>query len=321
MAAAFLTTIFFSLSVIFASRSAKLLGGTRANAARITVALAFLALWAHAFGAGMRGPALGWFFASGVIGFGMGDIGLFGAITRIGPRLSILLTQCLAAPIAAVAEWAWLGTALHLPEALCAALILAGVALALAPDHGWEGERRVFWIGVAFGVVSALGQALGAVVSRKAYEVSTAGHFAIDGWSAAYQRILGGALTIWIFTWFLTRKEPGEAAPAPAWRKAWRAGRGQCARRARRRRRLLPARAQVVPERDRPADRLHFAAGHDGPLLLSRWPAAETAGDPRWRDGRRGGGAPEARAGRVNPDYLELFLIRPARGAMLADAR
>src|SRR5258708_4736541 len=181
MFASFLTTIFFSLSVIFASRSAKVIGSGMANAARISVALAVLAIWAHTMGAGWRGPALPWFFVSGVIGFGGGDIALFGALTRIGPRLSILLTQCLAAPIAAAVEWAWLGTRLHPAELGCAAIILAGVALALAPDHGWEGERKVFWVGVLFGVGSALGQSLGAVLSRKAYGVEELAGFQIDG--------------------------------------------------------------------------------------------------------------------------------------------
>ena len=151
-------------------------------------------MWAHAFGAGLRGASLPWFFLSGVIGFGLGDMALFGALPRIGPRLAILLTQCLAAPIAAVAEWAWLGTTLRAVDLACAAVILAGVAIALAPDRGMEVDRRTFWIGVLFGVGSALGQALGAVVSRKANEVAALTDFPIDGGTAAYQRAIGGVL-------------------------------------------------------------------------------------------------------------------------------
>src|SRR6188768_2344306 len=107
MFAAFLTTIFFSLSVIFASRTVKLIGSTRANLSRIVLATLFLAVWAHGFGAGLHGPAIGWFFLSGCVGFGLGDLALFASLSRIGPRLAILLTQCLAAPLAAVAEWIW----------------------------------------------------------------------------------------------------------------------------------------------------------------------------------------------------------------------
>ena len=218
MFASFLTTIFFSLSVIFASRSSKLLGGVRANLSRIVLAACFLAVWAHGFGAGLRGPALPWFFLGGCVGFGLGDMALFAALPRIGPRLSILITQCHAAPLAAFVEWAWLGTTLTASEVRCAVVILAGVAVALAPDRGAKIERRVFWIGALAGVGSALGQGLGAVISRKANEVATLAHFPIDGGTAAYQRIVGGVLVIAV-SFIFTRKQSADA-PAPQWRAA-----------------------------------------------------------------------------------------------------
>ncbi len=217
MFASFLTTILFSLSVIFASRSAKLLGGTRANLSRIAIATAFLAVWAHGFGAGLRGPAMPWFFFGGCVGFGLGDMALFAALPRIGPRLAILITQCLAAPLAAVVEWAWLGTTLTAGELWCAVVILAGVAVALAPDRGVKIERRVFWIGVLAGVGSAMGQGLGAVISRKAIEVAALAHFPIDGGSAAYQRITGGLLVTIVAFLFLRMQT---TATLPQWRAA-----------------------------------------------------------------------------------------------------
>ena len=221
MFASFLTTIFFSLSVIFAARTVRLLGGPAANLGRIVVATALLAIWAHGWGRGVEGPGRAWFFLSGVIGFGLGDMALFGALPRIGPRLAILLTQCLATPVAALVEWLWLGTELGTADYLCAAVILVGVALALAPDRGLEVERRVFWIGVLFGVGSALGQALGAVISRKAYAVGDCAHFAVDGGTAAYQRILGGLLMTLVAFVALRSTRAGSPVPAGAWRAAW----------------------------------------------------------------------------------------------------
>ena len=218
MFASFLTSILFSLSVVFASRSAKLLGGTRANLSRIVFAACFLAVWAHGFGAGLHGPSLKWFFLGGCVGFGLGDMALFAALPRIGPRLAILLTQCLAAPLAALVEWMWLGSTLHAREMWCALAILAGVAIALAPDHGAKIDRRVFWLGVLAGVGSACGQGFGAVISRKANEVATLAHFPIDGGTAAYQRIIGGVLVTAVAFIFLRKRDAG--APAPQWRAA-----------------------------------------------------------------------------------------------------
>jgi drug/metabolite transporter (DMT)-like permease len=218
----FLTTIFFSLSVIFAARSARVLGGQTANLARICVATVLLAIWAHGFGEGLHGGGLPWFFVSGVIGFGLGDMALFGALPRIGPRLAILITQCLAAPIAAFVEWLWLGTTVRAVDLVCAAVILAGVAVALAPDHGMEVSPRIFWIGVLFGVGSALGQASGAVLSRKANEAAALTGLTIDGGTAAYQRVIGGLLMTIVGFLLIRRTQPKDDEPKPEDR--WRRG-------------------------------------------------------------------------------------------------
>src|SRR5437660_3130005 len=135
MLPAFLATILFSLSVIFASRTTRMLGGTIANFYRLCVSTALLAIWAHTFGKGFGGGALPVFLLSGCIGFGIGDLALYQTIPRLGPRLTTLLVHCLAAPIAALTEWIWLGTRLTLMEVLSGLILLAGVAIALAPPE------------------------------------------------------------------------------------------------------------------------------------------------------------------------------------------
>jgi drug/metabolite transporter (DMT)-like permease len=203
MVPAFLATLLFSLSVVAASRTTRILGGTTANFLRLCLATSFLAVWAHGFGQGFGGGAMEWFFLSGVIGFGVGDLALYQALPRIGPRLTILLVQCLAAPFAAVAEWVWMGTTLSPRQAVLAGVILGGVALAVAPQRGHSTARRTLVVGVLLGVVAALGQGLGAVLSRHAYAVAAVHLGEVDGLTAAYQRILGGLLlaappTLWL---------------------------------------------------------------------------------------------------------------------------
>jgi drug/metabolite transporter (DMT)-like permease len=221
MLPAFLTTIFFALSVIFAARSARLVGGTAANLGRMIVAFVALALWAHTWGAGLAGKkSLAWFFVSGCVGFGFGDIALFLALTRIGPRLTVLLAQCLAAPFGALAERIWLGTALRPAQLACGAVILLGVAIALAPEQRGDilekAHGRTFWLGSFFGVLAALGQALGAVISRKAFAVAQLDGLHIDGGTAAYQRMLGGILITALFFVAVKRLRPSEAPRARA---------------------------------------------------------------------------------------------------------
>ena len=129
---------------------------------------------------------------SGVVGFGVGDLALYSALPRIGARLAILLTQCLAAPVGAIVEWLWLGTTMHPWQILWGTIILAGVALALWPDRNNGTPSRHWVTGTLFGIVAGLGQGGGAVITRKAYAVAQEAGVSIDGGTAAFQRIIGG---------------------------------------------------------------------------------------------------------------------------------
>jgi len=212
-----LTTVFFSLSVIFACRSIKALGSTTANLGRLGFALLFLGAYAHGFGGGMGGAGRNWFLLSGVIGMGLGDLALFAALPRIGSRLSILMCQCIAVPIAVQAEWMWMGTRLTFAQVLWAAVILAGVAIALMPSRRDPPKVPVTALGLVFGVLAAAGQGLGAVVSRHAYEVTTATGGSIDGITAAYQRIAGGLLITGVYfliRYLATRRASASVTPA-----------------------------------------------------------------------------------------------------------
>ena len=194
MLPALLTTILFSISAVCAQRSTTALGGLRANFWRVVVATLLLGTWAHSLGQGFRGGAFGMYFLSGLVGFGLGDLALYQAFPRLGSRLSILIVHCLAAPVAATTEWIWMGNAMSGREIVAALLILAGVALALAPGRHLEVSRHSFWMGVCFALFAAIGQGEGAVLSRRAVEISVAAGEHVDGLTAAYQRILAGLL-------------------------------------------------------------------------------------------------------------------------------
>ena len=228
MLAAFLTTILFSISAVCGNRTAKLLSGTRANFARLCVAAVLLALYAHTLGGGIAGSAFGIFFLSGCIGFGIGDMALFQALPRLGSRLSVLLTLCLSAPLAALIEWWWLRTLLSPAEIVCALVILAGVAVALAPGAHVHIARKDLWWGLSFGLLAAFCQALGAVLSRKGFALAQAAGENIDGITAAYQRILGGVLlgaVVFAVVKYNSRHplpaEAGGGRQASPWRRAW----------------------------------------------------------------------------------------------------
>jgi drug/metabolite transporter (DMT)-like permease len=131
----------------------------------------------------------------------------------------MLLTHCIAAPLAAFTEWLWLGSRLGIGEILCAVAILGGVAVALAPDHGSNVSRREFWFGVLCGLGSACGQGFGSVISTRANLAAAAAKMPVDGATAAYERIVAGIVVAFLFFIFLRGREK---KPAPGvWPKAW----------------------------------------------------------------------------------------------------
>ena len=232
MTPALLATFLFCLSAVTATRATQLMGSIAANFWRLLIATLLLACWAHGSGQGWQGAGFSMLFWSGVIGFGLGDLALYMALPRIGSRLTLLIVHCVAAPFAAVVEWYWLQTGLSTTQAGCIVLILAGVALALLPIRRKGNESTLLsTAGILYGLVGALGQGMGAVMSRVAYDINAKEAFVLDGLGAAYQRILGGLMVAAVALWYSKWKSPFSEAPlqettntpnhAPAKGKAW----------------------------------------------------------------------------------------------------
>ena len=226
MVAAILTTLLFSLSALSGRRLTDHLPGSVANLARLLVAALVLGSYAHCFGAGLGGPAFALLFVSGCVGFGIGDLALFQAYPRIGTRRTMVLVQCLAAPIAALTEWLWLGTVPGVLQALFGTVILSGVCVALMPGRNDLRPAHGLMAGTLFGLLAAMCQAWGAVLSRVAYAIAARQDLAITGASggvnAAYQRLLGGLLVSGLFVIYLkfSRRDAPAARPAN-WPRAW----------------------------------------------------------------------------------------------------
>ncbi|MFO0560929.1 MAG: DMT family transporter [Polyangiales bacterium] len=112
---------------------------------------------------------------SAVIGLTIGDTAYFAAMVRIGAPRAVLLLS--AAPVFATVGGALLGETLSLRTALAIALTLAGIALAVTsrdderdahPLADDTVDRRTQRSGVAFGLLAALCQAAGSLLSRRA---------------------------------------------------------------------------------------------------------------------------------------------------------
>jgi len=186
-------------------------------------------MWAHGFGGGPAGDAFPILIVSGFVGIGIGDVALYQALPRLGSRLTALILQCLTTAFAIAIEWVWLGTRLTPAELACGAVILSGVTIALSPSERLNLPGRLA-PGIAFTTVAAFGNALGMVLTRKAYVVAAAAGQSIDGGTAAYQRVIGGLLLSGLFLLAARRHALATHARAPdfstqparkKWRTAW----------------------------------------------------------------------------------------------------
>jgi drug/metabolite transporter (DMT)-like permease len=151
------------------------------------LALTAFALTGHVVPLGAPTTALVLLTLSGFAGLTIGDTAYFSAIVALGvPRAILLLSS---APVfAALGGWLWLGETLDLRALFGMALVFGGITLVVVRrDAPGVSSAR----GVIYGVVAALGQAAGSLLSRRAMQVG------LEPLAAAVGRILTGGIGLY----------------------------------------------------------------------------------------------------------------------------
>ncbi len=138
-----------------------------------------------------------WLIISGLIGFTFGDMCLFSAFVRIGPRLSMLL-MTLTAPITAFLGWAFLNEKYTKWQWMGVLVTLIGVSWVILKRNGKPGskngknkllEREITWKGILLGFGGAIGQAVGFIISKVGM---MDGNSYLDPFAATQIRVIGG---------------------------------------------------------------------------------------------------------------------------------
>lgn len=151
---------------------------------------------------------------SGVVGIGLGDTFYFEAMQRLGVRRTLLLKEALAPPLAGALALIFLGEFLSPVAWFGIALTLAGVAWVISERLPQTLEAPNHWQqGVSLGLLAALGQAVGAVLSRAALAETN-----VPPLWGALLRLLAGVAALLL--WGLVRQELGSwftSFPARLW--------------------------------------------------------------------------------------------------------
>ncbi len=197
--AAVFTSICFTGTAVLFTLSGRLVGSVVTNRTRVVFALVYLAVW-NLFLFGQPLPLSAeperwlWFSLSGVIGLALGDAFLFQAYVWIGPRLGMLLMS-LSPIFGALQAWAFFGETLVPGQLLGMGLTLAGIGwVVLERGNGTAPRPRAPLRGVVFGILAAIGQATGLVLSKQ----GLAGGFSPV--SGNMIRMLAAVATLWLIT-------------------------------------------------------------------------------------------------------------------------
>jgi drug/metabolite transporter (DMT)-like permease len=199
------TSVLWTISSIFFTSAGRKIGSLSVNAYRTIMAIGFLVV-AHAILLGTFLPMASkeqwlWMGASGVVGLGIGDAGLFAAYVTIGPRRSVLV-MALAPIFASVGAFLMLGEILPELAVIGIAITLAGVVVVILEEEERSGEtpvpKKLKTYGVFFALIGALGQGIGLVFAKKGIDFNP--QVTLNPISATLMRLILGALFVWIVT-------------------------------------------------------------------------------------------------------------------------
>lgn len=223
LAAALLAAVFYGITPVCARRAIRLVGYVRANAGRLAVATAVMAVPAFALGRASADRSA-MFALAGAVGFGLGGLGVFRALSLIGAPLTSLVVETVAALAAGVLAWVWFADALTAAEVVCGLVILGGVVLGLVPYVRSASHTPRVAPGVVLAIAAGVAQALSVVISREsllalqksaaapgAPTTPVAGRFDVVS-SAAFDRLAGGlvvALVALAVASLLAARTPG----------------------------------------------------------------------------------------------------------------
>jgi drug/metabolite transporter (DMT)-like permease len=210
--AALFTSFCWSLSAIGFSQSTERVGSLVTNRVRVLLAMLLLilinaVLYGQPIPLHAGASRWAWLGISGIIGLSLGDAFLFQAYKEIGARLGLLLLS-LAPVFGAAIAWIFFGQALNLIQIAGMVITLAGISWVVMarPTAQSENVRHVTGRGVLFGVLAALGQATGLVLSQQ----GMIGNF--SPFAGTLIRMFAAFITLWIVAGF--QKQAGSTVMA-----------------------------------------------------------------------------------------------------------
>ena len=211
--AALFTSFCWSLSAIGFSMAGRQFNSQVTNRVRVTLAfLALLLINAVLYGQPIpfnAGPVRwGWLMFSGIVGLALGDAFLFRSYQLVGPRIGLLLLS-LAPVFGTAIAGIFFHEALSLLQMIGMGITLAGigwVVLTRPALQAGEKHTRLSPQGILFGIIAALGQSGGLVLSKQ----GMSGNF--PPFAGTIIRMTAAIIFLWVMALF--QKQVSETVSA-----------------------------------------------------------------------------------------------------------
>lgn len=193
---ALLTALLWSATSLIFAEAANRIGSIQLNINRLIFALVILsvAIFSFQIEIALTSTQLIYLAISGIIGLVIGDHFLFKAYQHIGPRFTMLL-MALSPGLTAIFGIFLFNEFLSLWGTLGVLITLAGIALVILEKKEIPNAKyKISRVGILFGIIAAIGQSVGLIFAKFAFEISY-----VNGFTAAFYRIFFSVILLFPF--------------------------------------------------------------------------------------------------------------------------
>ncbi|RLA38357.1 MAG: EamA family transporter [Gammaproteobacteria bacterium] len=200
---ALLTAVFWAVTALSFEKASRAFGSFFVNVIRLIIAniLLFTTIWLFNLDFVISSEQQSYLIFSGIVGLVIGDGFLFKAFQTIGAGISMIIMSLAPVFASILALW-YLNEQLLPLDVVGITVTIAGIIIVvLEKNSNYVSRRTHLWLGISAALIGAIGQAVGLVLAKLAFQTGY-----INGFVATVYRIAAASVLMLPVFIFLYRK-------------------------------------------------------------------------------------------------------------------